>query len=142
MTEKSRLKTLFHNANRVSQEAWEKFPFDAEATNIEDRIWGEQVIRAGFKIYEPTASVFHWHGIHHNLNLDRARKIVGILESLPGLRAGPGKGWRGVPISVHDCRDSSSKGLFPGTELHHAFGEDASGFEGIKIYKRGSCIPR
>ena len=87
--------SFFHNANSAfRREVWEKFPFDAEATNIEDRIWGEQVIRAGFKIiYEPTASVFHWHGIHHNLNLDRARKIVGILESLPGLRAGPGKGY-------------------------------------------------
>jgi CMP-N-acetylneuraminic acid synthetase len=33
-------------------------------------------------IYEPEASVYHWHGIHQGLNSERARKVARILESL------------------------------------------------------------
>ncbi len=75
---------FFHNANSAfTRETWEKFPFDEEVTNIEDRVWGRQVIADGKKIiYEPTASVYHWHGINHDLNPERARKIVRILETL------------------------------------------------------------
>ena len=37
----------------------------------------------GFKIiYEPTASVYHYHGVHQNLNKERAKNVVNILESL------------------------------------------------------------
>jgi len=44
------------------------------------------VIAAGMKIvYEPDASVYHWHGINHNLNPERARKIVRILEGIDGM---------------------------------------------------------
>lgn len=76
---------FFHNANSaITRSIWEKFPFDNDCTNIEDRIWGLQVISAGKKIvYEPEASVFHHHGIHHDLNEDRANNIVRIMESLP-----------------------------------------------------------
>ena len=57
--------------------------FDEKTTNIEDRIWGEKVISKGFKIiYEPTASVYHYHGVHQNLNKERAKNVVNILESL------------------------------------------------------------
>jgi len=75
---------FFHNANSaISRSIWEKFPFDNECTNIEDRIWGLEVISAGKKIvYEPEASVFHHHGIHHGQNEDRANNIVRIMESL------------------------------------------------------------
>jgi hypothetical protein len=80
--------SFFHNANSAFRRAvWERFPFDEEATNIEDRLWGQRVIAAGLKIvYEPEASVYHWHGIHHDLNPERARKVVRILESLDGFR--------------------------------------------------------
>ena len=75
---------FFHNANSaISRSIWEKFPFDNECTNIEDRIWGLEMISAGKKIvYEPEASVFHHHGIHHGQNEDRANNIVRIMESL------------------------------------------------------------
>jgi len=75
---------FFHNANSaLSRAIWEKFPFDNECTNIEDRIWGLEMISAGKKIvYEPEASVFHHHGIHHGQNEDRANNIVRIMESL------------------------------------------------------------
>lgn len=76
--------TFFHNANSCfSREIWKKFPFDDSVTNIEDRVWAEQVISSGYKIiYEPKASVYHYHGINHDLNVDRAKNVVKILETL------------------------------------------------------------
>ena len=69
--------SFFHNANSAfKRQIWEKFPFDEDVTNIEDRIWGKQVIKAGFKIvYTPEASVFHWHGIHQDSDLGRAKML-------------------------------------------------------------------
>lgn len=79
--------SFFHNANSaLTRAVWERFEFDEQVTNIEDRVWGQQVIAAGMKIiYEPEARVYHWHGIHQDLNPDRARNVVRILESLHGL---------------------------------------------------------
>lgn len=84
--------SFFHNANSAMRRSmWETFPFDEQVTNIEDRLWGQQVIAAGYRIvYEPDASVHHWHGIHHDLNPERARRIVRILESLDGLQIAAG----------------------------------------------------
>lgn len=81
--------SFFHNANSaVRRSTWEAFPFDEDVTNIEDRLWGQKVIAAGHKIvYEPDASVYHWHGIHHDLNPERARNVARILESLDGFKA-------------------------------------------------------
>jgi len=75
---------FFHNANSALTRAiWEKFPFDEDCTNIEDRIWGKKVISEGYKIiYEPEASVFHHHGIHHGSNENRANNIVRIMDSI------------------------------------------------------------
>lgn len=80
---------FFHNANSAFlRETWLSFPFDDQVSNIEDRLWGHDVIAAGKKIiYEPNASVFHWHGIHHNLDESRATKIVKIMESAGDLRS-------------------------------------------------------
>jgi len=80
--------TFFHNANSAfRREIWSKFPFDEEVTNIEDRVWGEKVIKHGFNIiYEPKASVYHWHGIHQDLNSERASNIVKILEKLDNFK--------------------------------------------------------
>lgn len=77
---------FFHNANSAFRRTvWEQFQFDEEVTNIEDRVWGQQVIAAGMKIvYEPEARVYHWHGIHQDLNPERARQVVRIMESLDG----------------------------------------------------------
>ena len=74
--------TYFHNANSAfSRRIWEKFPFDEKVTNIEDRIWGEEVISKGLKIaYEPSAEVFHHHGINQEGDKRRAKNIVKILE--------------------------------------------------------------
>ncbi len=76
--------TFFHNANSAfRKDVWKKFPFDEDVTNIEDRVWGQKVIESGYKIiYEPKANVFHYHGIHHNQNLERAKNVVRILDNL------------------------------------------------------------
>jgi CMP-N-acetylneuraminic acid synthetase len=76
--------SFFHNANSIiRRELWERTPFDEKTTNIEDRIWAKKMIGSGFKIvYDPEASVFHYHGIHQNGNLERCKNIVRILERL------------------------------------------------------------
>jgi len=79
--------SFFHNANSAfRREIWNKYPFDEKVSNIEDRVWGELVISKGLNIiYEPESSVYHWHGIHQDLNPDRAKNIVKILEGLENI---------------------------------------------------------
>ncbi len=76
---------FFHNANSmVPRHIWEKHPFDEEVTNIEDRVWGKEIVQQGsYKIiYEPEAPVSHHHGIHHNHKKDRADNTLRIMESM------------------------------------------------------------
>lgn len=75
---------FFHNANSAFlKKTWKKFPFDEKVTNIEDRVWGHAVIKNKLNIvYEPSASVYHYHGIHQNLDTKRAKNIVKILETI------------------------------------------------------------
>ena len=79
--------SFFHNANSaIRREIWKKFPFNEDVTNIEDRVWGDEIIKSDLKIiYEPLASVYHWHGIHQDLNPGRAKNIVRIMENLENL---------------------------------------------------------
>ena len=73
---------FFHNANSIfKKEIWKKFPFDSKVKNVEDRLWGKQIIKAGYNIiYEPEAIVYHHHGIHQNNAPERASSIVSIIE--------------------------------------------------------------
>ena len=77
---------FFHNANSaIARSTWEKFPFDEQVKNLEDRVWGQEVIDAGRTIvYEPSASVYHWHGIHQGLDQKRAQGVVRVMESIHG----------------------------------------------------------
>jgi rhamnosyltransferase len=81
--------SFFHNANSAfRRDIWDKHPFDEQVTNIEDRVWGEQIIAQNLNIiYEPNASVYHWHGIHQDLSPERAKSIVKILEGMEGLKS-------------------------------------------------------
>jgi len=76
--------SFFHNANSMlRRKLWEKVQFDENVTNIEDRIWAEKMIQKGYKlIYEPEASVYHYHGIHHSGDKNRCANVVRILESI------------------------------------------------------------
>jgi len=73
---------FFHNANSMLPRGlWDKFPFDEQVTNIEDRVWGKQVIEAGYTLaYDPEAAVYHHHGLHQGNDEKRARGVVSILE--------------------------------------------------------------
>lgn len=75
---------FFHNANSAFKKStWKKIPFDEKTTNIEDRIWGKKIISNGLRIiYEPLASVFHWHGVHQDQDPTRASNVVKIIENL------------------------------------------------------------
>lgn len=80
--------SFFHNANSAFlKSTWIKYPFCEEATNIEDRIWGEKIISSGLKIaYVSDASVFHWHGVNHSLDPNRAKNIARILDNITNLK--------------------------------------------------------
>jgi glycosyltransferase involved in cell wall biosynthesis len=75
---------FFHNANSAFKKStWKKISFDEKTTNIEDRIWGKRIISNGLRIiYEPVASVFHWHGVHQDQDPTRASNVVKIIENL------------------------------------------------------------
>ncbi len=74
---------FFHNANSViPKKIWEKHPFNESVTNVEDRIWGKEVIAANYSlIYTPNAAVYHWHGINHDGDENRAINVVNTLEN-------------------------------------------------------------
>ncbi len=76
---------FFHNANSmIPRNVWEKFPFDEETTNIEDRLWAKEVLAAGYHIiYEPDAPVYHHHGIYQNRNEERLRNVIRIIGEDP-----------------------------------------------------------
>jgi len=75
--------TFFHNANSmVRRDVWEEYPFKQDVTNIEDQIWGNEVINAGYKlIYEPDAAVYHHHGINQANDKHRTRSVVRTMEN-------------------------------------------------------------
>jgi rhamnosyltransferase len=95
---------FFHNANSAfRKEFWEKFPFDEETPHIEDRIWGHDVLAAGYEIvYESNASVYHYHGIHQDDNPRRRRNVVNIMESLSSTEPLP------VHLSAHPTAPSAA----------------------------------
>lgn len=76
--------SFFHNANSmISRACWEELPFDDTVPNIEDRVWAKEILEKGYKIvYEPEASVYHYHGIHQNGDIERCANVVRILENL------------------------------------------------------------
>jgi len=76
--------SFFHNANSiVRRDCWEKVSFDENVVHIEDRVWAQQMLKRGYKIiYEPEASVYHYHGIHQDGNRERCTNVVRILQEL------------------------------------------------------------
>ena len=76
--------SFFHNANSMIRKSlWNEVPFDETVTNIEDRIWAEKMLQRGYKlVYEPDASVYHYHGVHHDGDKNRCTNVVRILEAL------------------------------------------------------------
>lgn len=75
---------FFHNANSmIRRDLWAKTPFDEDIHGVEDRDWGKKMIARGYRlVYEPTASVFHHHGIHHGRDERRAERVVRVIQSI------------------------------------------------------------
>ena len=74
--------SFFHNANSIiRRDLWEEVPFDNNITNIEDRLWAQEMLNRGYKLlYEPEASVYHYHGIHQDGDYKRLSNVVRIIE--------------------------------------------------------------
>ncbi len=75
--------TFFHNANSIiRKEVWKKIKFDNKTPNIEDRLWAEKIIKKKYNIvYQPSANVYHYHGIHQNNNDERLSNVVKIVSN-------------------------------------------------------------
>ena len=74
---------FFHNANSIiSRKIWKKIKFDEKVVNIEDRMWAQEVLSKGYKIcYQPLSSVYHYHGIHQDNDVERLSGVINIIES-------------------------------------------------------------
>lgn len=75
---------FFHNAHSAfTRDIWEKFPFNEELTNIEDRLFGKNLIENGYEIYyNATPTVYHYHGIHQTGNKTRLEGVIRIMKHL------------------------------------------------------------
>jgi rhamnosyltransferase len=80
--------SFFHNANSmIVRDIWEKYHFDETVSNIEDRVWAKQVLDKGYKIiYEPKASVYHYHGIHQDGDKARCLGVINVLKNIAPIR--------------------------------------------------------
>lgn len=75
--------TFFHNANSmIRRDVWDDYPFKEDVTNIEDQIWGNEIINASYTlVYEPDAAVYHHHGINQSNDKTRTRSVVQTMEN-------------------------------------------------------------
>ena len=85
--------SFFHNANSILRKSlWNKIHFDNKVTNIEDRIWGQEMLNFGYElVYEPKASVYHYHGIHQNGNIERCNNVVKIIQEMQSIKTTQGR---------------------------------------------------
>ena len=79
---KQRRDYFFHNANSmVRRSLWERIPFNENIHGVEDQDWAKRILQDGTRIiYEPSAAVFHHHGIHHAQNEERVDRVVKVIE--------------------------------------------------------------
>mgnify|MGYP000991695091 CR=1 FL=1 len=74
---------FFHNANSaIIRKIIKKHPFNNKVKHIEDRIWAKNILKKNFNIvYEPKASVWHYHGLNHSTDTKRSIGVGKILEN-------------------------------------------------------------
>ena len=75
---------FFHNANSIIKRDYLiEHPFSESITNVEDRVWANEVINSGFQIsYSAEASVYHHHGLNHGNEPSRLKRVNSIIEPL------------------------------------------------------------
>lgn len=73
---------FFHNANSmIRKDLWSIEPFNEKIHGVEDQDWAKKILKLGYQIvYEPSASVYHHHGIHHSRSEERAQRVVKVIE--------------------------------------------------------------
>lgn len=73
---------FFHNAfAMIRRDCWKSCEFDESVNGIEDRIWAQAITQLGFSIvYQPSAEVFHEHGLNHGKSDSRALRVVKALR--------------------------------------------------------------
>ena len=65
----------------IRKNIWDKSKFDERTPHIEDRLWASKMLNKKYKIiYEPSAKVFHFHGVSHDHNFKRVNTISKILK--------------------------------------------------------------
>jgi glycosyltransferase involved in cell wall biosynthesis len=77
---------FFHNANSaIKRSILKKYPFSNTVSNMEDRIWSKKILstKKNYQIvYEPDASVYHHHGLHHGNTKKRLDGVIKIIKSI------------------------------------------------------------
>jgi rhamnosyltransferase len=73
---------FFHNANSmIRRDVWDQAPFNEDLSGVEDRDWARRVLELGYHVvYEPAASVYHFHGINHGRDEKRAARVARVIE--------------------------------------------------------------
>ena len=73
---------FFHNANSmIRRSVWDRIPFNEEINGVEDQDWAKKALKNDARIvYEPSARVFHHHGIHHGQSESRVSRVVRVIE--------------------------------------------------------------
>ena len=73
---------FFHNAfSLIRASTWRDLKFDESLNGMEDREWANSVCAVGKKIvYEPSACVFHEHGLNQSNEVSRAVRTVEMLK--------------------------------------------------------------
>lgn len=74
---------FFHNANSaILKNILKQNPFNNKVLHIEDRIWAKNILKKKYNIvYEPKASVWHYHGLNHSEDTTRSVGVGKILEN-------------------------------------------------------------
>jgi glycosyltransferase involved in cell wall biosynthesis len=75
---------FMNNANSaIRRSIWEQFKFNESITNVEDRVWGAEIVARGFKIaYISQAGVFHHNGMHKSGERSNQTSTVNVLETM------------------------------------------------------------
>ena len=75
---------FFHNAfSLIDKSVWNDIPFSNSTNGIEDRFWAYSVCSSGYKIvYEPSAIVYHEHGLNQSSDNHRAKRVCESLKKL------------------------------------------------------------
>lgn len=122
-----KLDGFMNNANSaIRRSVWERIRFDSSVTNVEDRVWGKEVIGAGMYIaYCADACVFHYNGMHKSGQRSDQSPTIAVIEGKlePLLDLSPYESLFDGSVLPVVFGDTPSKVSEMGDELHKGFDE-------------------